>query len=310
MKGAYLQIPVILTMTGNFSPATEATSADYSCGLMNFYHNIIHSISVMCNGQVVKNHTNYENIYHNFRLTSSISQDGFKNLEHIGFCDDVIASVVYEGSGASFNGNGVSRNKVLFTAEAVSGVFNQKTSNDGLRERIRVIAFDSDGLTDADGGAFSVLQTATKVGQVYKSHIFQKLNQTSTNDDGVLQLCVNMIVPLKTFSIFANCPLHKAAFWELQLNYNHTHGSFTTDGNKKLIIVIKIVDFRGKNGHIMDLTKLAYLSLLVYITNIIWKARSQIAYRLLFVYISNITRKARSQIAYRLLLVYISNIIR
>jgi hypothetical protein len=236
MKNAYLQIPVILTMTGNFSPATAATSADYSVGLMNFYHNIIHSISVMCNGQVVKNHTNYENIYHNFRLTSSISQDGFKNLEHIGFCDDVIASVAYKGSGASFNGNGVSRNKVLFTGEAVSGVFNhQKTANDGLRERIRVIAFDTDGLTDADGDAFSVLQTATKVGQVYKSHIFQKLDQTSSNDDGVLQLAVNMIVPLKTFSIFANCPLHKAAFWELQLNYNHTHGSFTTDGNKKLI---------------------------------------------------------------------------
>jgi hypothetical protein len=236
MKNAYLQIPVLCTMTGNFSPATAGTSADYSMGLMNFYHNIIHSISVMCNGQVVKNHTNYENILHNFCFTSSISQDGFKNLEHIGFSDDVIASVAYKGSGASFNGNGVSRNKVFDVADAVSGVFNpQKGTNDGLRERLRVIAFDADGLTDADGDAFSVLQTATRLGQVYKSHIFQKLNKTSTNDDGVLQLAVNMIVPLKTFSIFANCPLHKAAFWEIQLNYNHTHGSFTTDGNKKLI---------------------------------------------------------------------------
>ena len=70
---------------------------------------------------------------------------------------------------------------------------------------------------------------------MYKSHIFQKLNKSgASTTDGVLELAVNMIVPLKTFSIFANMPLHKGAFWELQINYNLTHGSFTTDGSKKL----------------------------------------------------------------------------
>ena len=236
LKQAYLEIPVLMTLTGTFSPNTSTSSCDYSMGLMNFYHNIIHSISVLCNGQVVKNHTNMENIYHNFRLSSSISQDGLKNLEHIGFAPDVISSVAYKGSGASFNGNGVSRNKPFFTGEAVSGVFNQqRNSNDGLRDRIRVIAFDADAATDVDGDNFSVLQTATKVGQVYKSHIFQKLNKSgASTTDGVLELAVNMIVPLKTFSIFANMPLHKGAFWELQINYNLTHGSFTTDASKKL----------------------------------------------------------------------------
>ena len=53
LKQAYLEIPVLMTLTGTFSPNTSTSSCDYSMGLMNFYHNIIHSISVLCNGQVV-----------------------------------------------------------------------------------------------------------------------------------------------------------------------------------------------------------------------------------------------------------------
>lgn len=237
MKNAYLQIPVVITMTGTFSPATEATSADFSTGLMNFYHNIIHSLSVQANGQTLKNHTNYENIYHNFRLSSSISQDGIKNLEHIGFSPDIISATSYKGSGASYQGNGVANNKLLYTSEQVASAFNrQKNHNDGLRERIRFINFDVDGATDVDSDAFSVLQTATRLGQTYKSHIFNKLNKSGASTvDGVFQLCVNMIVPLKTFSLFENYPVSKGTFFELQINYNHTQGSFTTDASKRMI---------------------------------------------------------------------------
>ena len=49
---------------------------------------------------------------------------------------------------------------------------SERTLNDSVHERIRVIAFDANGKTYVDCDYFSVLQTSTKVDQVYKSHIF------------------------------------------------------------------------------------------------------------------------------------------
>lgn len=52
---AYLQIPMVMTLTADangvgFAPDTAATSADYACGLKNWYGSIIHSIQAEWNG--------------------------------------------------------------------------------------------------------------------------------------------------------------------------------------------------------------------------------------------------------------------
>jgi len=54
-QNAYLQIPMIMTLTADavsaaFAPLTPATSADYACGLKNWYGSIIHSIQADWNG--------------------------------------------------------------------------------------------------------------------------------------------------------------------------------------------------------------------------------------------------------------------
>ena len=51
-REGYLQIPLLLTLTGNtgadnkFSPATAATSGDHAIGLKNAFHTIINDFSV------------------------------------------------------------------------------------------------------------------------------------------------------------------------------------------------------------------------------------------------------------------------
>jgi len=54
-QSAYLQIPMVMTLTadGNsalFAPATAATTADYACGLKNWYGSVIHSVQADWNG--------------------------------------------------------------------------------------------------------------------------------------------------------------------------------------------------------------------------------------------------------------------
>jgi hypothetical protein len=53
--GAYLQIPMVMTLTADansdlFLPATAASSCDYAVGLKNWYGSIIHSIQADWNG--------------------------------------------------------------------------------------------------------------------------------------------------------------------------------------------------------------------------------------------------------------------
>jgi hypothetical protein len=53
-REAYLQIPMVMTLTGDANDTikcnTAATSCDYACGLKNWFGSIIHSIQVDWNG--------------------------------------------------------------------------------------------------------------------------------------------------------------------------------------------------------------------------------------------------------------------
>ena len=63
MKNAYLSVPLLITIQGEIQPAQAATNLDYSVGLIPFSHNLIHSMSVSVNGEIVKSFCNFENCY-------------------------------------------------------------------------------------------------------------------------------------------------------------------------------------------------------------------------------------------------------
>ena len=94
-KESYLSVPVVMTMTGHFNPATAATSANYSLGLKEYFHSLIHSMSVDFNGTNVKPHCPFENVYQSFRLSTTLSFNELKSKQHIGFSPDNIESFSY-----------------------------------------------------------------------------------------------------------------------------------------------------------------------------------------------------------------------
>lgn len=62
---AYLQIPLLLTLTNNtpavgaLAPATAATSCDYALGLKNWIGTIFHNFTIEYNGTTIAQQTNY-----------------------------------------------------------------------------------------------------------------------------------------------------------------------------------------------------------------------------------------------------------
>ena len=75
-----------------------------------------------------------------------------------------------------------------------------------------MINFDVDALSNAGHSAYSDLTDVTKLCQVYKSHIFSKVNSTnvsasasastsSTADDGRIQYFIDAIIPLSIFAV-------------------------------------------------------------------------------------------------------------
>ena len=222
MKNAYLSIPLCITMTGAISPETAATSLDYSVGLIPFNHNIIHNMSVSVNGNLVKQQTNFENIFHTFRLMSLLSMNELSTLGHIGFSPDDLKSVRWSGA-AHPNGNGSSRNKTAGAFDVVNGANSVYASyNSGFVSRIKGINYNSDGVIGSSSEKYSTLLADSKVNQLRRSRVYKSFNRTTDDNsvDGVRQLQVDMCVPLKTFSLFENMPLIKGTNFEFLINYN------------------------------------------------------------------------------------------
>ena len=69
-KSSYLQVPLVVTITGQIQPEQTASNLDYSVGLVPFNHNLIHNMSCSVNGQMIKSVCNFENMFHTFRLLS------------------------------------------------------------------------------------------------------------------------------------------------------------------------------------------------------------------------------------------------
>ena len=225
MKNAYLSVPVIITVTGNISPATASTNLDYSVGLIGFNHNLIHSMSVAVNGAVIKSITNFENLFHNFRLMSLLSANELETLGHIGFAPDDITSFRYS-SGKHRNGNGVSRNRVVGAFDNVKTAFdnvktafaNYSTYNKGYLDRMKATNYNKNGVVDDGSTTFDDLISENNVKLLRRSRVFRNVNATSTNDDGVKQFQVEAVIPLSTFSLFENLPLIKGTLYEIICN--------------------------------------------------------------------------------------------
>jgi hypothetical protein len=245
-REAYLQIPMVMTLTGDainlgFAPATAASSCDYACGLKNWFGSVIHSIQVDWNGVTVIQQTNFQGLYNSFRLMTSLSlNDVLTQGASMGFFPDDALSVVFNGV-ASINGIGSCFTQNATPTAVVTGAFNSyNAGNIGMTKRQQYINYDPAGLTAPGSAAWSTLLSAANVAQIYKSHIFSKTND-GVAARGEVQWAINGIVKLRHLHhMFEKMPLLKGTFLKITMQLNNSVVSFTSTGVGDVLTVTNV----------------------------------------------------------------------
>ena len=241
-QNAYLQIPMVMTLTndnnvataGSFAPATASTSADYACGLKNWYGTVIHSIQADWNGVTVIQQTNFQSLWNTFKLLTTLSyNDILAHGSEIGFYPDDALAVIFS-SAASVNGIGTSFTQNLMSVPVVTGVNTTYNSgNIGFFKRQQYINYDPAGLsapTAQGAAAYSAFGiTAASANIAYKSYIFTKVNGVNSTSKGVVQWAINGIVKLRHLhNLFEKMPLLKGVYLKITLQLNNSTVSFTS----------------------------------------------------------------------------------
>jgi len=233
---AYLQIPMVMTLTADsnsasFAPATSGTSCDYAAGLKNWFGSVIHSIQCDWNGVTVIQQTNYQGLWNTFKLMTTLSyNDILTQGSEIGFYPDDALAVIFNAA-ASVNGVGTCFTQNAMLIPAVTGInTTYNTGNIGFFKRQQYINYDPDGLTATASAAFSTLLTAANASLAWKSYIFTKVDGAA-GARGVCQWAINGIVRLKHLHhLFEKLPLLKGVYLKITLQLNNSTVNFASAG--------------------------------------------------------------------------------
>ena len=240
-RSAYLQIPLLLTLTsdtgadGKMAPATAATSCDYAISLKSWIGSVIHNMTIDLNGTTVAQMTNFLPMYNNFKLLTTLSFNDYQMFSSIGFAKDDALSVTFQ-TGNSESGIGVCNNENALTFPTVTGVFNRYgKGNEGLVRRQMYFNYNPAAVmgTAANAAAHSTLLSTTHANQLYKSYIFNKINATTSGTvKGVYQQAIIGTVYLKHLhDFFDKMPLSKGIFMKLTLGISNSSVAFTVSSN-------------------------------------------------------------------------------
>jgi hypothetical protein len=152
-------------------------------------------------------------------------------------------------------GQGVSNNTDVITAigaKNISNQFNQYTSsagNIGFLKRTSWINYDACLTTDSTTlpfsaqtypTAYSELLTSAECTQLWKSHVFRKIDSTAAVK-GTLQIGITATIYLKhVHSFFNMCPLLKGVFMKMTMNLNNTSTAFEAGWNNDPTTVFRL----------------------------------------------------------------------
>lgn len=220
-REAYLAVPLLLTATGSAIPApgTAATAVDYGFGLKNWFGSIIHSFTLDMQGTTIVQQTPYLGLWNTFKLMTSLSWGDVATMgSSIGFYPDTALSV-FSAAAASTDGIATCNNRNAITFPVVTGAHNSyDDGNVGLLKRQQYINYDPEGFTAPSRAAFSTLLQANACNALYKSYIFNKVDNVA---GGVFQIAIMGIIQLKHLhNFFQNIPLLKGVFMKATLNLN------------------------------------------------------------------------------------------
>ncbi len=243
-QSAYLQIPMVMTLSADansalFNPAAAATSADYACGLKNWYGSVIHSVQADWNGVTVIQQTNFQSLWNTFKLMTTLSyNDILAHGSEIGFYPDDALAVVFTAA-AGVNGIGTCFTQNAMTVPVVSAIHTTYNSgNISFFKRQQYINYDPTtavgpilgGLTAPNADAFSTLLTAASATTAWKSYIFNKVVGAG-GARGVIQWAINGIVKLRHLhNLWEKMPLLKGVYLKITLQLNNSVVNFDSAG--------------------------------------------------------------------------------
>ena len=234
-REAYFSMPLLLTLAQTapsvgFTPATAATTADYSFGLKSWFGQIIHSFTLDYNGTTIIQQTPYVNMWNSFKLMTSFSyNDVITQGSTIGFYPDDALSWSFTPFGtANKAGQGVCNNatSTLATGNPITtgGSFNSYSSgivNNGYVKRMSYVNYDTDSVIGG-GSTYANLFPVQSCKNMWKSFVSAKVDGTVAVS-GYIQISVQATIYLKHIhSFFAMCPLIKGAFLKMTANLNNT----------------------------------------------------------------------------------------
>ena len=245
-REAYLSVPMLLTMVmptlataSTFTPATSATSSDYSLGLKNWFGNIVHSFTLDYNGTTIIQQTPYANMWNSFKLMTSLSWgDVMTQGSTIGFYPDDPLAWTASMAAAGPAGQGISNNRNQLSFPRPSGQasdYNAACGNIGFQQRQQFINYDPAGIPEA--GTYGAFLSGVSCNQVWKSYIFNKIDGVDNATIGVFQQAINATIYLKHLhSFFSMCPLLKGVFLKATMNFNNTTTQFTVDAGVSMTL--------------------------------------------------------------------------
>jgi hypothetical protein len=177
---SFFLLPLVLTLTsagdaaGANAQDMTAISCAFSAGLKAGYWNILHNCSIEYNNVTVQNLTPFSNLYINWKMLTSLSQDDvYKNGPSMGFFPDTSSSFSsnFDGNGlwtinddpavdsAFTNGLGITNNRncgvFSLGVRAVTGTIPAADA--------RVVALQNDGADFALAGADDAARAASLV---------------------------------------------------------------------------------------------------------------------------------------------------
>ena len=242
-KEAYLLCPMIMTLsttTGVFEPATAATSADYALGLKNWFGSIIHSMTLDYQGVTIIQQTPWINMWNTFKLLTSLSwQDVHSIGSTIGFYPDCPTSWGFDITGTTLYGPGTSNNSTYGGTGPTNlpadydikfNSYDSLAGNIGFVKRMQYINFDPEALTATATDTYQKLIDKTQLNTLYKSYIFNKINQ-SVGGVGLIEYSITATIYLRHLhSFFQMCPLLRGAFMKITLFLNNSSVNFTVTG--------------------------------------------------------------------------------
>ena len=234
-REAYLAVPILLTATNGAvglmaDPSTSGSSANRFLGMKSWFGSLIHSITLDYAGTTIIQQTPLCSMWQQFTLMTTLSlQDVLLNGPSIGFYPDTSDSFLYN-NGDSLQGPGVLNSFNAVGQTPQSGAFARSAiTNVGLVERQKVLMYDPDA-TALNTSAYSTLQTATTLTQIYRGSVF---NKTAS----VIQTQSMAIIRLKDIHpFFSQVPLLKGVFMRLTLNLNQPSVTVSVDAANDLIL--------------------------------------------------------------------------